>query len=98
MSSIQIFMNMIFNRLSKLIKECKTLTTEEEREKFENEVELLIENCIENYNTFSDKYITKNKEQLSLENNDLKTLITELFLFQKKYTKKKNIPCLNISE
>ena len=91
MSSIQIFMNMIFNRLSKLIKECKTLTTEEERE-------LLIENCIENYNTFSDKYITKNKEQLSLENNDLKTLITELFLFQKKYTKKKNIPCLNISE
>ena len=91
-SSIQIFMNMIFNRLSKLIKECKTLTTEEEREKFENEVELLIENCIENYKTFSDKYITKNKEQLSLENNDLKTLITELIPISKEIYQEKEYP------
>ena len=41
-SSIEIFMNLIFKELSQLIKECKFLTKEEEREEFENKVECLI--------------------------------------------------------
>ena len=80
-SSIQIFINMIFKDLSKLIQECKSFTKNEEREIFENKVESLIEESIKNYKIFSDKYILKNKEQLSLKNDDLKSLITEIIPF-----------------
>jgi hypothetical protein len=77
-SSIQIFMNMIFKKLSNLIKECKYITETEEREKFENIVEKLIEECINNYEDYSKTYTTENQNQLNLNNFDNKTIITQI--------------------
>lgn len=39
---IQILMNLIFEDLSELIKNCKIIKANEERENFENEIEKLI--------------------------------------------------------
>ena len=54
--SIQIFMNMIFRKLSNLIKECKILNNLKQRENSEMEVENLVDECIKNYPDFSIKY------------------------------------------
>ena len=77
-SSIQIFMNMIFKKLAKLIKNCKILNTNLEREEFENKVEKLIEECIQDYTSYSNKYNKENKNQLGLNNLDIKTIVTGL--------------------
>ena len=76
--SIQIFMNLIFKKLSKMIKECKILTKSEDRDKFENDVEKLIEECIKEYPNSSKKYNENNKKQLDIGNFDMKTIVTEL--------------------
>ena len=76
--SIQIFMNMIFKKLSKLIIECKCLSKEENREKFENAVETLINECISGYPEYSKNYIKQNQNQLNLDIDSLKTVVTEL--------------------
>ena len=76
--SIQIFMNMIFKKLSKKIRECKFLKKSEERENFEVEVEKIIEECIKNYPNFSKDYNEKNKKQLAIGNFHMKTIVTEL--------------------
>ena len=77
-NSIQIFMNMIFKKLSKLIKECKSFKNELDRENFESQVENLITECLNNYENYSKKYNEKNKNLLELDINSLKTLVTEL--------------------
>ena len=76
--SIQIFMNMIFRKLSNLIKECKILNNLKQRENFEKEVENLVEECLKNYPNFSVKYNDENKKQLELNNQDIKTIIAQL--------------------
>ena len=76
--SIQIFMNLIFKKLSLKIKECKYLKKPEEREKFEIEVEKIIEESIKQYPKFSKEYNEKNKKQLALGNFHMKTIVTEL--------------------
>ena len=76
-NSIQIFMNMIFKKLSKLIKECKSFKNELDRENFESQVENLITECLNNYENYSKKYNEKNKNLLELDINSLKTLVTE---------------------
>ena len=76
--SIQIFMNMIFNKISQKIKECKLLTKSEERENFENEINKIIEESIKEYPKYSNIYKEKNKEQLAVINFNMKTIITEL--------------------
>ena len=75
---IQIFMNMIFKRLSNLIKECKILKIDADRENFEKQVEELISQCIKEYPNYSVKYNEENKSQSELDINSLKTLVTEL--------------------
>ena len=76
--SLPIFMNMIFKQLSQKIKECKYLTKSEDRDKFENDVEKLIEKCIANYPNYCKKYNEENKKQLELGNYNMKTIITEI--------------------
>ena len=76
--SIQIFMNMIFKELSQLIKGCKCLTSNADRENFENRVEELITKCIKGYQIYSNKYIEENKKQLELDIDSLKALVSEL--------------------
>ena len=80
-SSIQIFMNMIFKKLSELIKNCKYLQKEEDREKFENEVEKLIQQCIIDYPEYSYKYYEENKKQLMIKDYyDIETIISEIII------------------
>ena len=77
--SIQIFMNMIFKKLSHLIQECKYLTKKEEREEFENQVEKLIEQSIEDFPNYYNNYIEENKNQLKLEDYySIETIVSEL--------------------
>ena len=76
--SIQIFMNLIFKKLSQMIKDCKILTKSEDRDKFENDIEKLIEECIKEYPNSSKKYNEKNKKQLDIGNFHMKTIVTEL--------------------
>ena len=78
-TSVEIFMNMIFKKLSMLIKECKYLYTEEEREKFENDVEKLIDECIKNYPSHSNRYIEENNKQAKFEDYyNIETIIAEV--------------------
>ena len=76
--SIQIFMNMIFKKLSKLIKECKYILKKEDREEFEDIVDNLINECIKDYHNYSQIYNKENQKQLELNNYNIKTIITEL--------------------
>ena len=76
--SIQIFMNMIFKKLSMKIKNCAYLLKSEDRDKFEDEVEKLIEECIKEYPKYFITYNEKNKEQLNFDNFNMKTIVTEL--------------------
>ena len=78
--NIQIFMNMIFKKLSKLIKQCKYLNNDNERINFENQVEKLINECINNYKNYSKKYNEENQKQSELDVNSVKALVTELIL------------------
>jgi hypothetical protein len=78
-NSVEIFMNMIFKKLSMLIKECKFLYTEEEREKFENDVEKLIDECIKNYPSYSNRYIKENNKQVKFEDYyNIEAIIAEI--------------------
>ena len=54
---IQIFINMIFNKISEKIKNCKELKTNEEREKFEEEIEKILEESYKKYEEYSKKYL-----------------------------------------
>ena len=76
--SIQIFLNSIFTELSKLIKQYKITKNENDREKFENQVEGLIIKCIKNYPEYSKKYSAENQKQSDLDIKSLKTYVTEL--------------------
>ena len=78
-ASIQIFMNIIFKKLSHLINECKYLNKKEDREEFESEVEKLIENNIENYPNYYNKYIKENEKQIKFEDYySIETIVSEL--------------------
>ena len=78
-SSIEIFMNLIFKELSQMIKECKFLTKEEEREEFENKVECLIDKCLKEYQYYSYNYIEENKKILKkIDNYSAETILSEL--------------------
>ena len=80
--NIQIFLNLIFEKLSEKIKNCKEIKTVEEHEKFENEIEELLEQSYNEYDNNYQIYINNiNKMQksnknsiksLMLENNDIK--------------------------
>ena len=78
-SSIEIFMNLIFKELSQMIKECNFLTKEEEREGFENKVEDLIDKCLKEYQYCSYNYIEENKKMLKkIDNYSAETILSEL--------------------
>ena len=92
-NNIQIFMNIIFSDVSKLIKKCVYLQQAEEREYFENEVEKIITEYIEKYDDFSDKYIEKNKLQIKYEDYyNIETIISELIPITEDIYNKKEYP------
>ena len=94
-NSIQIFMNLIFKKLSKLIRECKCYKIDDERLEFEKQVEDLIEECIKEYPIYSTKYSDENNRQLELDINSLKTFVTELVPPTKEFYSENEYPMFN---
>ena len=76
--TIQVFMNMIFYKISEKIKNCKLIKTNEDRIKFEEEIEQILEESYKNYEEYSKKYIEKNKNALQLDKDNMKTLVNEM--------------------
>ena len=77
-ANIQIFINIIFKDLSKLLKEYEITKTENDRENFENKVEELIKQTLEKYPEYSKKYTEENQKLSDLDIKSLKTYMTEL--------------------
>ena len=77
-ASIQIFINLIFKRLSDLIKNCNQMNNEIDRDEFEQRVEILVSKCIEEYPNFEKKYLEYNKINLDLNAYDIKTIVQEI--------------------
>ena len=74
-----IFINLIFEKLSKMIKNCKEIKTFEEREKFEEEIEKLLEESYKEYEKYSKLFIENNKKIFELDKNSMKFLVQETF-------------------
>ena len=74
---IQIFMNLIFKKLSEKIKNCKELKTNEERDQFEGEIDQLLEESYKEYEEYSKVYLELNKEALELDQHNMKSLMLE---------------------
>jgi len=88
--SIQIFMNLIFMRVSNLIMNCFSCRNENDRNIFEEKVESIVNQCLKEYNNYSLKYMEENKNQLSFDNYDIRAIICEINPPDEKiYTKKK---------
>ena len=74
---IQIFMNLIFNKLTEKLKNCKEMKTIEERDKFEEDIEKLLEESYKEYKEYSKTYLKINQESLQLDKYNMKSLIYE---------------------
>ena len=75
---IQVFMNMIFDKINEKIKNCKLIKTNEDREKFEEDIEKILEESYKEYEEYSKKYLEKNKNALQLERDNMKSLVLEI--------------------
>ena len=65
--SIEIFMNLIYKKLSYLLTDCEYFKKSDERNIFEEKVENMIKDCINNYNNYKIKYINKNYEKINFK-------------------------------
>ena len=89
--SIQVFINMIFKDLIKIIKQCKISKDIKEREKIENQVEDLISKSILKYPEYFKLY-SENNEKLNLNPTNLKTLLSELIPLNSESYPEKEFP------
>ena len=81
-ASIQIFINLIFKRLTELIKKYYQLKKENEkneRDEFETQVEKLVSECIEEYPNYELKYLEYNRINLGLDKFDIRAIVYEIF-------------------
>ena len=74
---IQIFMNLIFKKLTEKLNSCKKIESLEQREKFEEEIEKLLEETYKEYEAYSKKYNEINEEALKLDRESMKALVLE---------------------
>ena len=74
---IQIFLNLIFDKLSEKIKNCKEIITMEDRDKFEDEIEKLLEETYKEYEAYAKLYNENNDKMLELNKHSMKSLVTE---------------------
>ena len=77
-SSIQIFLNLIFADLTKLMKKYQITKKDKEREEFEGDIEKLISQNIKKFPEYNEKYQKENQKQSDSDISSLKTLVTEL--------------------
>ena len=76
--SIQIFMNLIFDKISEEIKNCKLITEEKELNKFEDKIDKIVESCINEYPNYSKKYLEMNKKLVPFKKENIRAIISEL--------------------
>ena len=74
---IQIFMNLIFDKICKKLQNCKQIKSLEGIEKFEDEIEKLLEESYKEYEEYSKKYLELNKEALQIDKYNMKSLMLE---------------------
>ena len=77
-SSVQIFLNLIFKDLSILMKKYLISKKDIERINFENDIEKLISQNLKNYSDYSKIYSEENQKLSNSDANSLKTLVTEV--------------------
>ena len=77
-SKIEIFINLIFNKLSEKIKNCKEIKSIKDQEKFEEEIENLLNESYKDYEVYSEQYIKNNELLMLLGTNSIKPLILEI--------------------
>ena len=75
---IQIFINLIFDKLSEKLKNCKELKTLDQRNEFEQGIEKLLEESYKEYEHYSKIYNKNNEKLLELNKNSLKALVLEI--------------------
>ena len=76
--NIQIFINIIYKDLSKILKEYKITNKEKDREHFEDRVESIILQALRKYPEYKKKYTEQNQRLADLDIKSLKTYLTEL--------------------
>ena len=76
--SIQIFMNLIFKRVSEIIKKYDYLADENYRNSFEDQFEGLINQSIKEYGKYSLQFIEEKKKILDLKDDSFQNTIQEL--------------------
>ena len=76
---IQIFINLIFDKISEKIKNCKEIKTIEELEKFEEEIEIILEETYKNYEAYAKIYLESNEKTIGLDKNSLKYILLEAY-------------------
>ena len=64
--------------MAKLLKNCESLKNIEERNNFEDKVEKIIKECLDNYDSYKIKYINKNYNQINLNKDNPKIILNEL--------------------
>ena len=74
---IQIFLNIISQKLFDLIENSKNFEDKNNRKTFEDELNKIIEDTIQNKNKLINKYIALNNELFSLDLKSLKSIIQE---------------------
>ena len=74
--SIQIFLNSIFKNLFEAIQSSGDMTTIEQRNQFENKINEIVDNAIQNYGINSEEY-QKNIEEIMSQNLEINYIILE---------------------
>ena len=76
---IQIFLNFIFDEFSELLQNCNEINNGEERIKFEEKVENLLNKFYEKYPSYLKNYIIENQKLHNIDPETLKSIILELY-------------------
>ena len=78
-NEIQIYLNIIFPKISKIIKQYLTKNTKEIRNNFEKEINEIVESCIREYNMYKKIYLEWNNQLNQMNIYSLKCIIQELY-------------------
>ena len=76
---IQIFINLIFKRLSELIKKCNLIKKENDLNRFEEKIESLVNDCIKEYPEYSKKYLEANEKLMVISKENIRAILSELY-------------------
>ena len=76
---IEIFLNLIFDKISHLLKNCDEITQIEKRNKLEESIEQLLEESYKEYEEYSKIYLDTNSKLHNINKENLKSIILELY-------------------